>query len=1150
MKNEENESSILGLLMTQFCGAFNDNAWKVMVFALATRPLADKLTEGDFNGFEASSQLIATLSLVIFLIPMMLFSLPAGVLADQMSKRSVIIMTKVLEVIIMGACAISLYLAPTYLLIPFGLLGLMGMQSALFGPSKYGILPEILPKEKLSSGNGLLEMWTMLAIIAGTGLGPMLLAADAGGAKPSLTWLGPLWLTVLSCVGLVSSFFIKKVPVARGVKQKVLKSLLEAWSTVRLDRILWLAVIGSTLYWFMISLLGQNVLVYAKILVRDMEKGELLQGIFPASFGVGIALGAFLSGMLSKNRIEYGFIPLGSIGFAISSLLLGILHPEMFGTLILLLLMGMSSGLLIVPIHALVQLRSPDNQRGSIIALGNFLDVLGMIGGSLVAGGMAWLGFGLKTMLIVFAFLVVLATIWCVRILPKALVRLCFIILTKTLYKLKIKGLDHLPKQGAMLLVANHVSIIDALFVMASIDRPVRFLMNEYYYNKWYIYPLAKLMETIPVSSTASTKVLLEGLRKAGEALDNGEVVCIFPEGQVSHTGKMLPFRRGTEIITKGRDVPIVPLYLDNVWGSIFSFKHGRFFKKLPQQFPYSLTISFGKVLPANTSIVKLHNVVQEMEYEAWMDRKRNQAPIHRKFINNARKKPFRLMLADKEKKLQGWKVLGGSIALARLIRDQCPNEKNVGILLPTSIPSTLINIALAMAGKVVVNLNFTVGSEALQTAIKQAGIKTVITSKRFLEHVGCDLHSSLNVLFAEDLIGQISLSKRLMSLLMGFFSPISSIEKYCGSERNIDNNDTLAIIFTSGSTGVPKGVVLSHFNVSSNVQAISQVIPYMGKKGNQLANLPMFHSFGYMSMWLGLSHQIGLITHSNPLEAKVTGELVKKYGIKLMMSTPTFLRGYIKQVIPDQFGSLQCIITGAEKLPYKLAQAFEEKFGIIPIEGYGATECSPVIATNTVDVRLAGIYQVGTVQGAVGQTLPGVIVKIVDPETKDELEHDCEGLLLVKGPNVMQGYLNQEESTKKVMHEGWYNTGDIAVIDQNGFITIKDRLRRFSKIGGEMVPHGRVEEALHEAAGEDSHVFAVTAIPDEKKGEKLAVLHTCEESRLEEILKSLAKQGLSNLYIPRLDHFIKVDHLPVLGSGKLDLQLMKKLVVEQLSSV
>lgn len=1004
--------SIFGLLVSQFFGAFNDNAWKVMLFTIATRPLIND------GSFAASSQLIATLSLIIFLFPMMLVSIPAGALSDQLSKRTVIILTKSLEVILMASSCLALYLAPSHLTIPFLLLGLMGAQSALFSPAKYGILPELLPKENLSKGNGLLEMWSMIAIIAGTGLGPILLAPDQGGLKNSLSWIGPLCLTGFAVLGFISSFFIQKVPAARG-KQKIKTSLKEAWAEIRGDRIIALAIAGSVVYWSMLSLLGQNVLVYAKSLVLDFEKGELLQGILPASFGIGIALGAFMSGRFSKGRIEYGFIPLGAIGFTVTALLLGSFQPEMLGTFILILFMGISCGLLVVPLNAILQWRASNQRRGSIIALASFFDIAGMIAGSMLAGGMAFVGFGLKTMLIISSVVALLAALWYIRIFPKAFVRLCMIILTRTFYRYRVEHLERLPKEGPILLVANHISVIDALFVMVSLDRPVRFLVNEYYYKNRLFHPIAKLMNAIPVSSTSSTKVLLQSMKEATASLERGEVVCIFPEGQISHTGKILPFRRGIEIIMRGTTCPIVPIHIANAWGSIFTFERGKFFIKWPKRFSYSLQITFGEQLPGNTPASKLFKVIQKMEYASWLERKEQPVPIHHRLIGNLKKSPFRLALADQSQKLSSWKTLIKIVALGRKIKA----KGTVGILLKTSIESAILNYALTLKGVLSVNIN----PEFTETTVEEAKIKTLITSRKETR----ELPQSIEILYIEDLLEKRS----ILASFVSFFGDISKIEKYVG-RNSVKSEDPLTILYTSGSTGKPKGVLLSHFNVSSNVEAISQVVPYLGKKKKLLTALPFHSSYGYLLLWLSLNQQVGLIIHPDPFDSKSIGNLAKMHEVKLMMSTPKMLEKYLEKVLPEQFGSLKSVITGSEKLPIKISDAFEKRFGIRPIEGYGATECSPVIATSTIDIREAGIYQVGTVPGSVGQPLPGVLAKIVDPETFEELPTGSTGLLFVKGPNVMLGYL----SGKSPIHDGWFNTTDLAQIDENGFITIVSR--------------------------------------------------------------------------------------------------------------
>jgi acyl-[acyl-carrier-protein]-phospholipid O-acyltransferase / long-chain-fatty-acid--[acyl-carrier-protein] ligase len=313
------------------------------------------------------------------------------------------------------------------------------------------------------------------------------------------------------------------------------------------------------------------------------------------------------------------------------------------------------------------------------------------------------------------------------------------------------------------------------------------------------------------------------------------------------------------------------------------------------------------------------------------------------------------------------------------------------------------------------------------------------------------------------------------------------------------------------------------------------------------LGILPFFHSFGYLVFWFVMFNNAGLVFHPSPLDVAAIGELVRRQRVTFLVTTPTFLQLYTRRCTPEQFSSLRVVVTGAEKLPDRLYQAFLDRFGVEPIEGYGVTECAPVIAVNCPDFRAAGYYQPASRRGTVGQPLPGVSGRIVDPDSFSPLPPGTPGMLLVKGPNVMIGYLGREDLTASVMRDGWYITGDVAMLDDDGFLTITDRLSRFSKIGGEMVPHGKVEEALHQAAESDAQVFAVTGIPDERKGEQLAVLHTLDEARIPDILARLASNGLPNLFIPARGNFIKVETLPLLGTGKMDLRALKRIAVERL---
>jgi acyl-[acyl-carrier-protein]-phospholipid O-acyltransferase/long-chain-fatty-acid--[acyl-carrier-protein] ligase len=461
-------------------------------------------------------------------------------------------------------------------------------------------------------------------------------------------------------------------------------------------------------------------------------------------------------------------------------------------------------------------------------------------------------------------------------------------------------------------------------------------------------------------------------------------------------------------------------------------------------------------------------------------------------------------------------------------------------------VGGALANIAATLSGRTTVNLNYTAGMTGLEAASKQAGLVTVLTNRVFLEKAKVKLPANLRPIWIEDVRKTIDARSKIKALLLALLAPIRMLERACGAITHPTIQDLATIIFSSGSTGEPKGVMLSHFNLDSNVEGVAQLL-HIDKHDRLLGILPFFHSFGYLAtLWFPIIHGAGVVYHPSPLDAGGIGDLIHRHKATVLLATPTFLQLYVRRCTPEQFGSLRIVLTGAEKLSDRLCTAFEERFGISPIEGYGVTECAPVIAVNCPDYRAAGFFQPASRRGTVGQPLPGVSLRIVDPATYERLPVGTAGMLLVKGPNVMDGYLGREDLTAQAMRHGWYITGDIAKLDEDGFLTITDRLSRFSKIGGEMIPHGRVEEALHQAIQAEGMMLAVTAIPDERKGEQLVVLHVLEESLIPELLDKVAASGLPNLFIPKRDNFIKVEQLPVLGSGKLNLGALKRIALER----
>lgn len=1127
-----------GLLITQFCDAFNDNAWKLMVALLAIQQATIHMAPG--ADAETVAQTQTAITFVLFTLPLVLLSLVGGTLADRFSKRTVIILLKVVELTLMVAATLTLWLNPAGGILLLIILFANGAQSALFSPSKYGILPELVPHEGLTAANGLLEMWTFAAILTGTAAGGFLLQI-AGDQL----WLAPLTLAVLSSIALLAAL---DIPVVFPARQSggVGETIRGAWFAIRGERFLRLAIAGEIFFWTIASLFAQNVLVYAKAV---LHLSDATSGLPMTVLSVGIGLGAMLVGRLSQHRVEYGLIPLGAVGVFLSLGLVGLLTPQLVGTCALMGLLGIASAFIFVPLNAILQWKSPPDRRGSVIAFSNTCVFTGILLGSLAGGSLANAGLSTSSIFLATATATLGGTVWALWLLPDALIRLAFVLLTNTLYRVRILGEEHVPTSGGALLVPNHMSFIDGFLLMASVDRPIRFVVDAQYADHPLLRWLMRVMRVIPIAASGGARMILRALRQAGQALDDGEIVCIFPEGQITRTGALLPFRRGFERIVKGRAVPVLPVHLDRVWGSIFSFRKGRFISKWPDRIPYPVTVSFGAPQPSSTPAHQLRRLVRELGEAAWALRKADQEPLHRPVIRTWRRRPWTFAMADAMRpRVTGIRALIGTIALARALQGHWRGQRHVGVLLPPSVAGALINIAASLAGKTSVNLNYTIGRAGLESAITQASLKTLVTSRQFVEKAKLDLPANVTILWLEDIAKTIDRSAKLRALLLALLAPLRLLERTCGQDEPLSVDDLATIIFSSGSTGEPKGVMLSHFSINSNVEAAAQVI-HIDKHDRALGILPFFHSFGYMLLWFYTRHNTGIVFHPSPLDVAAIGELCARYRVTLLVVTPTFLQLYLRRCTPEQFSTLRIVLTGAEKLPGRLADAFQHKFGIAPVEGYGVTECAPVIAANCPDYRASGFYQVAARRGTVGQPLPGVSVRVVDPDTWDILGPGQAGMLLVKGPNVMNGYLGRHDLTAAAIREGWYITGDIAALDEDGFLTITDRLSRFSKIGGEMVPHGKVEEALQQAANADVQVFAVTGLPDDHKGERLAVLHTLDEHRIPEILSKMAAQGLPNLFIPARNHFVKVDALPVLGTGKLDLRSLKRIAMERLQT-
>jgi acyl-[acyl-carrier-protein]-phospholipid O-acyltransferase/long-chain-fatty-acid--[acyl-carrier-protein] ligase len=969
----------------------------------------------------------------------------------------------------------------------------------------------MLPDRDLSRANGLLEMSTFLAIILGTSIGGALVAVW----KDQLVWIG-LVLVMIAVTGALTSFGISKVPPSGSAKPLRLNPWGEIGTGTRrlqADKTLWLTVLGISYFWFLGALLQMDMLLFGK---EIMGLDDFRIGLLGTSLAVGIGIGSLAAGRLSGDKVELGLVPLGSIGMGIFSLLLSSPAPSYAEIALELCLLGFSGGLFIVPLFALLQQRSGREEKGQLIATANFLSTVGI----LLASGVLWFLHDLvrissAQILSIFGLCTLAVTVYALIILPDFLIRFTLWMLTHTIYKIRIVGQENVPFRGPALLVCNHLSHVDGLIIGACLQHFIRFMVYRPYYEIWWLHWLFRMMNAIPVSGR-NRKEIVESLERARDELRQGHVVCIFAEGAISRTGNLLPLKRGFEKIV-------------------------RFFWKWPQRIPYPVTVSFGRSMPTTTTAQEIRQTLMELGTEAVQHRRSKRDLLHLKFVKTAKRRWFSFCMADSTgRRLTYGRALVASLLMSRWFSARGPKGSMVGILLPPSVGGALANIALLTAGKIPINLNFTIGREAMSSAIQQCGIQMIVTSRTFLAKA--KLEKTAEMIFLEETMKEITPLQKVSTALTSFLLPSYLIEKlYNRSE--INPNSLATVIFSSGSTGKPKGVMLSHHNLLSNLEAIAQIF-WVTSKDRMMGVLPFFHSFGFAgTLWLPLLAGFGVVYHSNPIDAKTVGELVSRYKATFLISTPTFYSAYVRKCTPREFASLRYAIVGAEKLREPIAHAFKEKFGLDLLEGYGCTEMSPVVSVNIPDIEDGREHHTGRKHGTVGHPVPGVCVKVVDPESGEAVSRGQEGLLLVKGPNQMLGYLGEPEMTAEAFRDGWYVTGDIASVDEDGFIRITDRLSRFSKIGGEMVPHVKVEEAIHQILGDDSCV--VTAVPDEQKGERLVVLHTHKEITPQELWDKLSETDLPKLWIPKRENIYCIDAIPLLGTGKVDLKAVRAIAVE-----
>jgi acyl-[acyl-carrier-protein]-phospholipid O-acyltransferase/long-chain-fatty-acid--[acyl-carrier-protein] ligase len=709
----------------------------------------------------------------------------------------------------------------------------------------------------------------------------------------------------------------------------------------------------------------------------------------------------------------------------------------------------------------------------------------------------------------------------------------------RAIYRVTAAGAEHLPP-GGFLLLPNHISFVDAIVLQLACPRRIRFIIDQEYYRNRFLHPFLRVAGCISITPRRAK----DAMRDAAEKIRAGEVVCLFPEGQLSRSGTLLRVRRGYELIARQANAPVIPVWLDRLWGSIFSFQGGRYFTKWPRRLPFRVMVAFGNPLsPEEADMATVREELLKLGERCYSERPILRRHLAEECLRGSKRHPFRIAIIDgfDGTTLSRGKVLAAALALSRHLKKTSP-EKRIGIVLPPGKGAVVANLAVTLADKIPVNLNFTSERQSIESAEKQAGVQTIISATALAKRLQ-DFPWPPQTFHLDELLPRMKRAI-LAWWLISFILPWRILARILRIPR-VGDRDEAVLLFTSGSSGEPKGVVLSHRNILGNVSQFAAMLDAR-KDDLILATLPFFHSFGCtVTLWYPLVEGVRILTFPTPLEtAKIAG-LIERHEATLILATPTFLRGYLRKAQPQQLRGVRLVITGAEKLPLDLAKTFEERFGKHVFEGYGLTETSPVVSVNLPEPapsKPGESIQPSSRLGSTGKMAPGMAAEIRDPETDRKLSLHESGMLWLRGPNIFEGYLNDSKRTAEVLRDGWLKTGDLGRFDEDGFLYIEGRLSRFSKIGGEMVPHEAIEQRIAQSlgiSGESDRVIALMGVPDEAKGEALVLLSAIEID-LPALRASLSAAGIPNLWIPKFVR--RVEAIPVLASGKLNLARCKEL--------
>ncbi len=1118
----------LPLFVSLFMSAANDNLFRSAVASYLT--------------FQLGRADLAPLGVGLFLLPYLLFSATSGELSDRFEKVQLMRWVKMAEIPISALGAWALVSGHISGMLAF--LFFLGAQSTFYSPLKYAVLPEILRENELIDGNAYIESGTFVAILFGTIVGGTLVMAGNG---PLL--VGALMMA-LAVGGYVASLF---QPFARPsnpnvkINLNVLRETITIVKSIRQPRELFLAILGLSWFWLAGGLYLAELPAFAKDVLRADQYAFM---VMLTMLSVGIGVGSVLCGRLLKGEISARYVPLAALGMTLFAfdLWLGgksatqdpgapLASLEVFlsragNWRILFDLLGFSicGGIYTVPLYALLQSRPNPAYRARAVAANNIINALFIV---IAAGGATALM--VADLLSISGLFLALAlgslgvTIYICRLLPAEIVKGLLATVLRRVYRVKINGLENLTAAGERaLLVVNHVSFLDAALLAAFLPRKLSFAINTKVAGYWWIKPFLLMTDSFPVDPTSplATKAMVHALRQ-------GQTCVIFPEGRITITGGLMKIYEGPGMVAEKADAPIIPIRIDGAQHTVFSRLKGKVRRKWFPRITITLLPPCRFEVPAALKGrerrqrigLALYDVMSAMMFETSNRRGTLfSALLDARSAHGGRG----IALEDVQRKpVSRDQLVLGALVLGRRLQQEAELGEAVGVLLPNSLTAATTFFGLQAFGRVPAMLNFSSGAATVATACLTASLRTVITSRQFIERGRLDatieaLEGKARILYLEDLRQTLGWSDKLKGLLSRPFARM--LHRRLGRK----GDDAAVILFTSGSEGTPKGVVLSHTNILANCHQLAARVAF-SPVDIAFNALPMFHAFGLSSAFLlPILGGLRCFLYPSPLHYRIVPEMIYDTNATIVFGTDTFLSGYGRAASAYDFQSIRLAVAGAERVKDETRALWTEKFGVRILEGYGATETAPVLALNT-----PMHYKAGTV----GRLLPGITYRL------EQVPGVADGQRLwVRGPNIMQGYMTLDAPGQiQPPLEGWYDTGDLVGIDSLGFVRILGRLKRFAKIGGEMVSLTKVENEICALWPAEQH--AVVALPDPRKGEALVLVTEREGADRADIARYFREQGLGEIAVPKV--ILTVTAVPLLGSGKLDYVGAKRLALE-----